>query len=162
RPVISGLSSSVLGYGTPFTVSFTSASPISSAVLIRPGSTTHADDMEQRLIGLCGPSPQPACSGSGTLALTTPPNANIAPPGYYLLFLLDAAKVPSKAVFLQLTPYSSVPPTGTIDSPATDVTIQAGQSVAFSTNSTAAAYSWVFPGGTPATSSARVPGNVSF
>ena len=162
RPVIGALSSSVLGYGAPFTVSFTSAAPISSAVLIRPGSTTHADDMEQRLVGLCGPSPQPPCSGSGTLTLTTPPNGNIAPPGYYMLFLLDGAGVPSKAAFLQLTPYASAPPAGSIDSPATDVTIQAGSSVAFSTSATASAYSWVFPGGTPATSTARVPGNVTF
>ncbi len=152
----------MLGYGAPFTVSFTSASPISSAVLIRPGSTTHADDMEQRLIGLCGPSPQPPCSGGGTLGLATPPNGNVAPPGYYLLFLLDAAGVPSKAAFLQLTPYSSSPPAGSIASPAGDVTIQAGESVVFSTSQVAAAYSWVFPGGTPATSTAQRPGAVTF
>jgi fibronectin type 3 domain-containing protein len=162
RPVIGSLSSSVLGYGAPFTVSFTAAAPIASAVLVRLSSTTHADDMEQRLVGLCGPAPQPACSGSGTLSLTMPPNGNVAPPGYYMLFLLDSRGVPSKAVFLQLTPYSSAPPTGTIDTPAADVTIQAGNSVTFSTNASAAAYSWVFPGGTPATSTARNPGNVTF
>ncbi|HYV66915.1 MAG TPA: galactose oxidase-like domain-containing protein, partial [Myxococcales bacterium] len=160
--VIGALSSSVLGYGTSFTVSYTSASPISSAVLMRPGSTTHADDMEQRLVGLCGPSPQPPCSGAGTLTLATPASGNIAPPGYYMLFLLDSAGVPSKAAFLQLTPYASAPPSGSIDSPAGDVTIQAGASVAFSTSATAAAYSWVFPGGTPANSTARTPGSVTF
>lgn len=162
RPAIGSLSSTVLGYGAPFTVSFSSAGPITSAVLMRLGSTTHADDMEQRLIGLCGPSPQPACGGAGTLSLTTPPNGNVAPPGYYMLFLLDSRRVPSKAAFLQLTPYSTVPPSGTIDSPAADVTIQAGGSVTFSTNATAAAYSWVFSGGTPATSTMRNPGNVAF
>jgi hypothetical protein len=62
---------------------------------LRPNlSSTHAFDMDQRLIGLCGPSPQPLCSGSGTLSLTTPPNGNIAPPGYYMLFILDSAGVP--------------------------------------------------------------------
>src|SRR5262249_9116286 len=90
RPAITAVSSSTLRYATPFTVSYSSAASISSAVLMRPGSTTHADDMEQRLVGLCGPSPQPACGSSGTLSLATPPNGNIAPPGYYLLFLLDA------------------------------------------------------------------------
>jgi len=162
RPVIGAVSSTVLGYGAPFTVSYSSAAPISSAVLLRPGSTTHADDMEQRLVGLCGPSPQPACGGAGTLSLTTPPNGNIAPPGYYLLFLLDARGVPSKAAFVQLTPYSTVPPAGSIDAPAADVTIQAGGSVVFSTNATAASYSWIFPGGTPASSTARNPGTVTF
>src|SRR5499427_9972601 len=109
--------------------------------------------MDQRLIGLCGPSPQPPCSaGGGTLSLTTPPNGNIAPPGYYMLFLIDSAGVPSVAAFIQLSPYTTVPPQGSITTPPGDVTINAGQAVNFSTTTNAAAYSWVFPGGTPATS----------
>jgi hypothetical protein len=164
RPSITALSpASVLGYNALFSVSYTSTSAISAAVLVRPGSTTHAFDMEQRLIGLCGPAPQPSCSGANnTLNLTTPPNGNIAPPGYYMLFLLDSAGVPSKAQFIQLTSYSTVPPTGSIFSPAADVTIPAGGTVAFGTNSSAAKYSWVFPGGSPVTSTAQNPGNVTF
>ena len=74
--------------------------------------------MEQRLIGLCGPTPQPPCSpGSGTLNLTSPPKGNIAPPGYYMLFLLDSAGVPSKAQFIQLSPYSRRRRAGAIASP---------------------------------------------
>ena len=43
RPRITGLSfSGPIHYGMPFSVSYTSTSPISSAVLIRPGSSTHA------------------------------------------------------------------------------------------------------------------------
>ena len=43
RPQITGLSfSGPIHYGMPFSVSYTSTSPISSAVLIRPGSSTHA------------------------------------------------------------------------------------------------------------------------
>jgi hypothetical protein len=124
RPSITGVSpsSGAIGYGANFSVSYTSASPIRSAVLVRPGSVTHAFDMEQRLIGLCGPSPQPACSGSGTLTLTTPPNGNVAPPGYYMLFLLDNAGVPSKAEFVQLYRFATPPPTGIITSPADTTT----------------------------------------
>ncbi len=120
RPNITGVSpaSGTIGYGASFSVSYTASSPISSAVLVRPGSVTHAFDMEQRLIGLCGPSPQPPCSGSGTLNLTAPPNGAIAPPGYYMLFLLDSAGVPSTAQFIQLTPYGTAPPLGAIASPA--------------------------------------------
>jgi fibronectin type 3 domain-containing protein len=164
RPNITGISpaSGTIGYGTPFSVTYTAGSPISSAVLVRPGSVTHAFDMEQRLIGLCGPSPQPACSGSGTLNLTSPPNGGVAPPGYYMLFLLDSAGVPSRAQFIQVTPYASSPPLGAIASPASDVTIPAGGSVSFGTATAAAKYSWVFPGGTPATSTAQNPGNVTF
>jgi galactose oxidase-like protein/PKD domain-containing protein len=89
---------------------------------------------------------------SNTLNLTTPPNGNIAPPGYYMLFLIDSAGVPSVATFIQLSPYATAPPQGAITTPTGDVTISAGQAVNFSTTSSAAAYSWVFPGGTPAKS----------
>ncbi|HET9158329.1 MAG TPA: galactose oxidase-like domain-containing protein, partial [Myxococcaceae bacterium] len=164
RPSITGISpaSGTIGYGAPFSVTYTASSAIRSAVLVRPGSVTHAFDMEQRVIGLCGPSPQPACSVSGTLNLTSPPNGGVAPPGYYMLFLLDSAGVPSIARFVQLTPYGSPPPVGAIVSPGGDMTIAAGGSVSFGTSTPATKYSWVFPGGTPATSTAQNPGNVTF
>ena len=138
-------------YNTPFEVSYTSSASIASAVLVRLGSVTHAFNMEQRVIGLCG-STSP-CSGlSNTLNLTTPLNGNIAPPGYYMLFLIDSAGVPSAATFMQLSPYATAPPQGAITTPTGNVTINAGQTVNFSTTSSAAVYSWVFPGGTPAMS----------
>jgi hypothetical protein len=139
-----------LAYNAPFQVSYASSAPIASAVLVRLGSVTHAFNMEQRVIGLCG-STSPCSALSNTLNLTTPPNGNIAPPGYYMLFLIDSAGVPSVATFLQLTPYATTPPQGAITTPTGNVTINAGQAVNFSTTSSAAAYSWVFPGGTPAT-----------
>jgi hypothetical protein len=140
-----------LAYNTPFQVSYTSSAAIAAAVLVRPGSVTHAFNMEQRVIGLCG-STSPCSALSNTLNLTTPPNGNIAPPGYYMLFLIDSAGVPSVATFIQLTPYATAPPQGAISTPTGNVTISAGQAINFSTMSSAAAYSWVFPGGTPATS----------
>ena len=162
RPNILGITPGPIGYNAPFSVSYTSTSPINSAVLVRPGSATHTFDMDQRLIGLCGPSPQPPCNGSGTLNLTSPPNGNIAPPGYYMLFLLDSTGVPSVAEFIQLSPYATTPPDGAITSPTSDITILAGGMVSFGTTSSAAKYSWVFPGGTPANSTLRNPGNVVF
>jgi hypothetical protein len=165
RPQITGLSfSGPIHYGVPFSVSYTSTSPISSAVLVRPGSSTHAMDMEQRLIGLCGGATSPCSAPGNPLNLATPANGSIAPPGYYMLFLLDSAGVPSKASFIQLTPnsYSSVPPSGTITAPSGPVTITAGSAINFGSTSTASGYSWVFPGGTPATSTAQNPGNVTF
>jgi Domain of unknown function (DUF1929)/Divergent InlB B-repeat domain/PKD domain len=164
RPQITALSfSGPIHYGTPFSVTYSSTSPISSAVLIRPGSATHAEDMEQRLIGLCGAT-SPCTASNNTLSLTTPPDGSIAPPGYYMLFLLDSAGVPSKASFIQLTPnsYSLVPPTGAITAPSGDRTITAGSVINFRTTTSASRYSWVFPGGTPATSTAQNPGNVTF
>jgi len=79
-----------------------------------------------------------------------------------MLFLLDASGVPSVAQFIQLTNYTTTPPTGQITAPASDVTISAGSSVSFSTTSPAAKYAWVFPGGTPTTSTAQNPGAVKF
>lgn len=153
RPSITGVAPAVVGYKATFSVSYTSTQPISSAVLVRPGSTTHAFDMEQHLIGLCRPSPEPACSGSGSLTLTTPPNGNIAPPGYYMLFCSIAPgrrQLQSSFSFHHAT----APPRGTISAPTSDTTIAAGSSVRFSTGSTAAKYSWVFSGGSPLTSTA--------
>jgi hypothetical protein len=164
RPSITGVSpAALLGYGAMMSVSYTSASAIASAVLVRPGSATHAFDMEQRLVGLCGAAPQPSCSGAGgALSLQMPQNPNVAPPGWYMLFLLDSAGVPSHAEFVQLSPYASTPPSGLITAPAGDVTINAGDAVSFSTTTTAAEYSWVFPGGSPATSTLQSPGPVTF
>ena len=61
-----------------------------------PGAPTHAFDMDQRLVGMS------FTTGSGTLTVTAPPNGNIAPPGYYMLFLLNSSGVPSVAEFTKL------------------------------------------------------------
>jgi len=170
RPAITGVPAGPVAYGSAFPVTYTSDSPISSAVLVRPGSTTHAFDMEQRIVGLCGPSPQPPCTGSGTLSLTAPvcvlppsPTPNCpAPPGYYMLFVLDSAGVPSKAGWVDLEPSTATPPSGVISSPVSDVTINAGGSVSFDSGTTSTKYSWVFSGGNPATSTAKTPGSVTY
>ena len=57
---------------------------------------THAFDMDQRMVGMS------FTAGSGSLTVTAPPNSNIAPPGYYMLFLLNSSGVPSLATFVQV------------------------------------------------------------
>lgn len=58
-------------------------------------------------------------AGSGALTVMAPPNGNIAPPGYYMLFILNNSGVPSVATFVQLaafvsaTPSSQTVPAGT-------------------------------------------------
>ncbi len=54
-----------------------------------------------------------------------------------------------------------------VEDNADDVTITAGESVEFAgrgrdLDGTVASYSWNFPGGTPATSSVRSPGSITF
>ena len=162
RPTISSVNPSVVGYGTSFQVQTPDAANISSVVLMKNGSPTHAFDMEQRMVGLT------FSAGSGVLNVTGPPNGNIAPPGYYMLFILNTSGVPSVAKFVQVskTP-TDVPPTGTITSPATNITIAPGQSVNFAGSGSAPSgsitgYSWVFRGGTPGKSSLANPGAVTF
>ena len=67
-------------------------------VLVRAGAVTHAFDMEQRLVELSFKNV------TGALHVTAPAKGNIAPPGYYMLFILNAEGVPSVAHFVQLLP----------------------------------------------------------
>ena len=162
RPTINGVTPGAFGYGQVFQVAVSDPSSIASVVLVRPGAQTHAFDMEQRLVELS------FAVGTGLLNVTAPPHGNIAPPGYYMLFILNAAGVPSVARFVQLsTSISNQRPTAIINSPATNVTIAPGGSVNFSgsgtdPDGTISAYSWTFPGGTPSSSSVASPGAVTY
>lgn len=67
--------------------------------LIRPMATTHSYDSEQRLVdvpfrrrGVC------------KLMARMPANANLVPPGYYMLFLVDRKGVPSVASWMRVVP----------------------------------------------------------
>jgi hypothetical protein len=161
RPSITA-APSVIGYGGSFRVSTPNAANIASVALIRNGANTHAFDMDQRMVSLA------FTKGTGTLTVTAPPNPNIAPPGYYMLFIVDANGVPSVAPFVQVSSNpTNQPPRGTINLPAGDVTISAGQSVSFAgsgtdANGSVTAYRWIFPGGSPATSISATPGSVTF
>jgi hypothetical protein len=162
RPAITSLSTE-LGYRALFTIQTPDSATISTVVLVRPGSVSHAFDMEQRLVGLNFSESAP-----GTLTATAPPNGFLAPPGYYMLFVVNQAGVPSVASFVHLTSTpSDQPPDGIILSPASDMTIQAGETVDFSgsatdVDGTVATYSWIFPTGDPASSAAQSPGAVTF
>ena len=103
RPTISSAPAAIAWAGA-FTVSTPDAANISSVVLVRPGAPTHAFDMDQRLVGLA------FTKGSGTLTVTAPPNGNIAPPGYYMLFLVNSSGVPSVAQFTKLGATAPPPP----------------------------------------------------
>ena len=97
QPSITSAPSSI-SYGNTFTVDTPNASSISSVVLVRNGTVTHAFGMDQRMVGLN------FTVGSGALTVTAPPNSNIAPPGYYMLFILNSSGVPSVAKMVQLLP----------------------------------------------------------
>jgi len=90
-------------YGNAFTVQTPDAASITSVALVRNGTVTHAFGMDQRMVGLA------FAAGSGLLTVTAPPNGNIAPPGYYMLFLINSSGVPSVAKSIQLVNSASNP-----------------------------------------------------
>jgi len=97
RPSITSVPSSI-SYGNAFTVQTPDAANISHVVLVRNGTVTHSFGMDQREVEMS------FTTGGGALTVTAPPNGNIAPPGYYMLFLLNSSGVPSVANFVQITP----------------------------------------------------------
>jgi Domain of unknown function (DUF1929) len=80
-----------LSRGQTFDLSVDRPLSASRVTLIKTGSVTHGFNMEGRFIEL-----KFQRSGS-TLKVRAPASANIATPGYYLLFVLDAQGVPSVA-----------------------------------------------------------------
>lgn len=114
-----------VSYGGNFAVETPDAVNISSVVLVRAGADTHAFDMDQRLVGLSF-----SVSDSTHLSVTGPPSSNIAPPGYYMLFLLNAAGVPSTANFVQV---SSVPDFAISANPASN-SVTPGASANYTVN----------------------------
>ena len=88
RPQITSAPSEV-GYNAPFSISTPDPAAIRKVALVRLGAVTHAVNMEQRYV------PLSYSTVGGAINATSPADANIAPPGYYMLFLIDANGVPS-------------------------------------------------------------------
>ena len=95
RPTIAGVAGE-LKYGQQFDLQTPDAVEIGRVTFIRLGSVTHSFDQNQRLNFL------PFVVGAGKLTLSAPPNANVCPPGHYLLFLVSKAGVPSIAKILHI------------------------------------------------------------
>jgi hypothetical protein len=85
-------------YGTALRATVPDATAIASAALLRPVATTHSSDLEQRLVDL-----PVAVAGTGALDLALPASPTLAPPGWYLLTVLDTPGVPSPAEWVHLT-----------------------------------------------------------
>jgi hypothetical protein len=96
RPTISGAPTTV-GYQQQFTISTPDSASIARVALVRAGAVTHSVDFDQRYVDLTF---QPG--GSGTLTATSPPDSNHAPPGWYMLFILNSSGVPSVASWVKV------------------------------------------------------------
>jgi PKD repeat protein len=102
RPTITA-SPGDAAYGASFSVG-TDVTDIAKVAIIRPSGVTHAIDMNQRYVPL-------SFSAAGSqLTVTAPPSANHAPPGYYMLVVVDSKGVPSVAKWVHLGQGGGSPP----------------------------------------------------
>lgn len=88
-----------LGYAEGFSIATPQASDVSEVLLMRPGAVTHGFNMTQRAVELVMTG-HPA----GAVDVESPPNARVAPPGWYLLFIRSNGGAPSKGRWIRLTP----------------------------------------------------------
>ncbi|MDF0676493.1 MAG: DUF1929 domain-containing protein [Nitrospira sp.] len=85
-------------YGQQVSVPTPQAVQIRWAHLVKCGVTTHSFNCEQRLVDL-----PIAARTSTSLRVAVPGNRNLAPPGWYMLFIVDTDGVPSVATWVHLT-----------------------------------------------------------
>jgi hypothetical protein len=88
RPTITSVPTSI-GIGARFTVATPDAARIAHVNLLRLSSDTHGFNSNQRFV------PLSFAAASGQLAVTGPSSNIVAPPGHYLLFILDGNGIPS-------------------------------------------------------------------
>lgn len=111
RPTISSTPTGV-GYGETVFIGTPDGSTISQVTFLRNSSTTHTFDQSGRFMRLS------FTQTSGGLNVTMPASGNIAPPGYYMLFLLNGSGVPSVAKIVQISAGGAT--TGTVTGTVTN------------------------------------------
>jgi hypothetical protein len=130
RPTISSAPSSI-SYGSTFNLSTLDAPNISSVVLVRNGTVTHAFGMDQREVQLA------YTVGNTSLTVTVPSNTNVLPPGYYMLFILNnsAVPVPSVASIVQVTAATG-PPDFSVSATPSSQSVPPGTGTSYTVNVT--------------------------
>ena len=103
RPTIT-TAPATIDYGTGFNVTTPDAGRAAKVTLVKPGSATHAFNFAQQFVQLS------FTAGAGSLTVQGPANRNIAPPGIYMLFVVDTDGVPSVGQFVQLPVHQDVAP----------------------------------------------------
>ena len=90
RPTISTIPAAGI-YGRTIAIGTPNAAGIGSVALVGLGAATQGFNAGQRYVSLA------FTPGAGTLTVQMPANSNLAPPGYYMLFIVDTNGVPSVA-----------------------------------------------------------------
>ena len=104
RPTISG---DLTGgaYGGTITIPTPNAADITKVSLVKVSATTHHYNSDQRLIWL-----QIQGTTSSSVTVKAPINNKLAPPGYYLVHVLNSAGVPSVGKFIKIPGSADNPP----------------------------------------------------
>lgn len=95
RPQITSAPSTV-SYGQTFSVATPDVASIAKVTWIRLSSVTHAFNQNQRINRLS------FMGQNNTLTITAPSDSNLAPPGHYMLFIVNNLGVPSVAKIIQI------------------------------------------------------------
>jgi hypothetical protein len=95
RPTITSAPVSV-AYGQTFSVGTPDAAGISKVTWIRIASVTHSNNMNQRMNYLT------FTRGTSSLSVTAPTSGTRAPPGHYMLFIVNSSGVPSVAKIIRI------------------------------------------------------------
>jgi hypothetical protein len=126
-------------YGSTIPVSTSDTASISAVNLVSLGADTHQSDMDQHFV------PLSFTQGEGGINVQIPASAATAPPGNYMLFIVNSNGVPSVASFINIASTLSAPaaPTGVTATPG----------------NASATVSWTAPsnGGSPITSYTVTP-----
>ena len=95
-----------VGYGQAYVATLSSPLPVGiaveEAVLMAPSAVTHHDDGGQRCIPLLVQDSIDPPIGYNSVRVNMPASQQHAPPGWYMLFLLSSAGVPSNAFWINL------------------------------------------------------------
>ena len=110
RPTIKS-APSVIEYKKEYPVTVGTNDPIAKISLMRLGSVTHCRNMNQSLVFL-----DHSKQVGSNFTIKAPTSSNIAPPGHYMLFVLNAANVPSIGAIVRVLPQAA--PTGKSTLPA--------------------------------------------
>jgi YVTN family beta-propeller protein len=108
RPVMTGINAKTFAHGATMQIEMADATAMSRLVMVANGTVTHSFNSSQRFVEL-------GFTQTGDrLSATLPASAATAPPGFYQVFALDAAGVPSKAVIVGLGQTGSTAPNTTV------------------------------------------------
>lgn len=104
RPrIISPPSKATIGYSQRLVIRFqvAIAAKTASVTMVAPSFTTHSFAMNQRLLVLGNEKLTNAGTATYDVQVTAPPSKNLAPSGYYMLFVVHQ-DIPSQGIWVQI------------------------------------------------------------